>query len=80
MPTAVLLDCDPGHDDAIALLLALASLELELLGVNAQILPRLPGWREDFSTTPIDELAERLDAVPLIVDLDGDVKTYRRGR
>ena len=34
MPTAVLLDCDPGHDDAIALLLALASLELELLGVT----------------------------------------------
>jgi inosine-uridine nucleoside N-ribohydrolase len=27
-------DCDPGHDDAIALLLALASPELELLGVT----------------------------------------------
>jgi inosine-uridine nucleoside N-ribohydrolase len=34
MPTKVLLDCDPGHDDAIALLLALASPELELLGVT----------------------------------------------
>jgi pyrimidine-specific ribonucleoside hydrolase len=33
-PTPVLLDCDPGHDDAIALLLALASPELELLGVT----------------------------------------------
>jgi inosine-uridine nucleoside N-ribohydrolase len=32
--TAVILDCDPGHDDAIALLLALASPELELLGVT----------------------------------------------
>jgi pyrimidine-specific ribonucleoside hydrolase len=32
--TPVLLDCDPGHDDAIALLLALASSELELLGVT----------------------------------------------
>jgi inosine-uridine nucleoside N-ribohydrolase len=32
--TSVLLDCDPGHDDAIALLLALASPELELLGVT----------------------------------------------
>jgi inosine-uridine nucleoside N-ribohydrolase len=30
----VLVDCDPGHDDAIALLLALASPELELLGVT----------------------------------------------
>ena len=34
MSTPVLIDCDPGHDDAIALLLALASPELELLGVT----------------------------------------------
>jgi len=33
--TRVLLDCDTGHDDAIALLLALASPELELLGVTS---------------------------------------------
>jgi inosine-uridine nucleoside N-ribohydrolase len=32
--TPVILDCDPGHDDAIALLLALASPELELVGVT----------------------------------------------
>ena len=32
--TAIILDCDPGHDDAIALLLALASPELDLLGVT----------------------------------------------
>jgi inosine-uridine nucleoside N-ribohydrolase len=30
----ILLDCDPGHDDAIALLLALASPEVELLGLT----------------------------------------------
>ena len=34
MPTSTILDCDPGHDDAIALLLALASSELDLLGVT----------------------------------------------
>ena len=34
MPTPIVLDCDPGHDDAIALMLALASPELELLGVT----------------------------------------------
>jgi len=30
----ILVDCDPGHDDAIALLLALASPEVELRGVT----------------------------------------------
>jgi inosine-uridine nucleoside N-ribohydrolase len=30
----IILDCDPGHDDAIALLLALGSPEVELLGVT----------------------------------------------
>jgi inosine-uridine nucleoside N-ribohydrolase len=34
MSVPVILDCDPGHDDAIALLLALASPEIDLLGVT----------------------------------------------
>jgi purine nucleosidase len=34
VPTRVLIDCDPGHDDAIAILLALASPEIELVGVT----------------------------------------------
>jgi inosine-uridine nucleoside N-ribohydrolase len=34
MATNVILDTDPGHDDAVALLLALASPEVELLGVT----------------------------------------------
>ena len=34
MSTPIIIDCDPGHDDAIALLLALGSPELELLGVT----------------------------------------------
>ncbi len=34
MTIPILLDCDPGHDDAIALLLALASDEVELRGVT----------------------------------------------
>ena len=33
-PIPILLDCDPGYDDAIALLLALASPEVELRGVT----------------------------------------------
>jgi pyrimidine-specific ribonucleoside hydrolase len=30
----IIIDCDPGHDDAIAILLALASPEVELIGVT----------------------------------------------
>lgn len=33
-PVPVVIDCDPGHDDAMALLLALASPELDVLGVT----------------------------------------------
>jgi inosine-uridine nucleoside N-ribohydrolase len=32
--TPIILDCDPGHDDAIALLLALGSPEVDLIGVT----------------------------------------------
>ncbi len=34
MPEKIILDCDPGHDDAIALLLAHGSPEIELLAVT----------------------------------------------
>jgi inosine-uridine nucleoside N-ribohydrolase len=34
MTTPILIDCDPGHDDAIAILLALASPELDVRGIT----------------------------------------------
>lgn len=34
MSTKIVIDCDPGHDDAVAILLALASPEVELAGVT----------------------------------------------
>ena len=34
MTQRIILDCDPGHDDAVAILLALASAEIELLGLT----------------------------------------------
>jgi purine nucleosidase/pyrimidine-specific ribonucleoside hydrolase len=35
VPTPIILDCDPGHDDAIAIMLALGSPEVDLLAVTA---------------------------------------------
>src|SRR3954464_6012336 len=34
MATPILLDCDPGHDDAVALLLAAGSDAIDVLGVT----------------------------------------------
>ena len=34
MSIPLIIDCDPGHDDAIAILLALASPEVEVLGIT----------------------------------------------
>ena len=37
MATPILIDCDPGHDDAVALMLAVASPEVELVGVTTVV-------------------------------------------
>lgn len=35
MALPILLDCDPGHDDAIAIVLALASPELDVKAITS---------------------------------------------
>ncbi|PZE27265.1 nucleoside hydrolase [Curtobacterium sp. MCBD17_028] len=37
MPQKIILDCDPGHDDAVAILLAHGSPEIELLAVTTVV-------------------------------------------
>ncbi|MFC5503450.1 nucleoside hydrolase [Lysinimonas soli] len=37
MPTKIILDCDPGHDDAVALLLAWGNPDIELVGVTTVV-------------------------------------------
>ena len=34
MTKKIILDCDPGHDDAVAIMLATGSNEIELLGIT----------------------------------------------
>ena len=34
MPKKIILDCDPGHDDAVAIMLSVASNEIDLLGIT----------------------------------------------
>ena len=34
MKKRIIIDCDPGHDDAVAIMLAAASNEIEILGIT----------------------------------------------
>ncbi len=58
--THIIIDCDPGVDDAIALLLAFASPELEILGITT-VAGNVPLERLLRNTRQICELAGRTD-------------------
>ena len=34
MTKKIILDCDPGHDDAVAIMLAASSKEIDILGIT----------------------------------------------
>jgi len=59
-PRPVLIDCDPGVDDAIALLLALASPELHVLGITT-VAGNVPMEHIQRNARQICELAGRPD-------------------
>jgi pyrimidine-specific ribonucleoside hydrolase len=76
MTTPIIIDCDPGHDDAIAILVALASPEVELRGITT-----VAGNQTLDKTTrnalKILELAGRTD-IPVAAGADAPLKRSLR--
>jgi inosine-uridine nucleoside N-ribohydrolase len=66
--TPILIDCDPGHDDAMAILLALASPEVELRGVTT-VAGNVGLEKTTRNALKVLELARRAD-VPVAVGAD----------
>ena len=56
----IIIDTDPGQDDAIAILLALASPELEVVGITA-VAGNVPLHLTEMNARKVCELAGRLD-------------------
>lgn len=56
MPIPLILDCDPGHDDAVAILLACASPELEVRGITT-VAGNVPLAKTSINALKICELA-----------------------
>ena len=59
-PLPIIIDADPGQDDAVAILLALASPELEVLGITA-VAGNVPLALTEKNARKICELAGRAD-------------------
>ena len=76
LSTPIVLDCDPGHDDAIAILLALASPEVELRGIST-----VAGNQTLDKTTrnalKVLELADRTD-IPVVAGAEAPLKRTLR--
>ncbi|MBU3031002.1 nucleoside hydrolase [Paracoccus marinaquae] len=68
MKRKIIIDTDPGQDDAVAILLALASPELEVLGVTA-VAGNVPLALTQLNARKILELAGRVD-VPVFAGSD----------
>lgn len=68
MAEPIIIDTDPGHDDAFAILLALASGELEVLGITS-VAGNVPVGVASANARRVVELAGRGD-VPVFVGAD----------
>lgn len=68
MTRKIIIDTDPGQDDAVAILLALASPELEVLGITA-VAGNVPLALTELNTRKMVELAGRPD-IPVFAGCD----------
>ncbi len=57
---AIIIDTDPGQDDAVAILLALGSPELDVVGITT-VAGNVPLWRTQENARKVCELAGRTD-------------------
>lgn len=60
MPRSIIIDTDPGQDDAVALLMALASPELDVIGITA-VAGNVPLALTEVNVRKVCELAGRRD-------------------
>ncbi|MGB5837890.1 MAG: nucleoside hydrolase [Albidovulum sp.] len=72
MPRKIIIDTDPGQDDAVAILLALASPELDVLGITT-VAGNVPLPLTSNNARVICELAGRTD-IPVFAGCDAPLK------
>jgi len=72
MPRKIIIDTDPGQDDAVAILLALASPELEVVGITC-VAGNVPLPLTHINARKVCELAGRVD-VPVYAGCDAPLK------
>jgi purine nucleosidase len=71
MPRKIIIDTDPGQDDAVAILLALASPELEVMGITA-VAGNVPLALTSLNARKVVELSGR--PVPVLAGCDGPLR------
>ena len=67
-PQSLIIDTDPGQDDAVAILLALASPEIRLLGITT-VAGNVPLELTEVNARKVCDLAGRTD-IPVFAGLD----------